>query len=148
MCSRHTHWPERGSQLQRFHFSCHIIKRLSHTTLLNSLIVQGATVVAVTRSAAVHVIGQTPVLRLQEEKRADGCFSTPTPTLTLADGGSSPHTGRRRVPEPGACRSSSLCGSRRGSLEAKCPAGCRCTLWKRTATDFSVGKHSFVPPTE
>lgn len=37
--------------------------------LLNSLIVQSTTVVAVTWSAAVHVIGQTPVLRLPETKQ-------------------------------------------------------------------------------
>lgn len=37
--------------------------------LLNSLIVQSTTVVAVTWSAAVHVIGQTPVLRLQGDKQ-------------------------------------------------------------------------------
>lgn len=43
--------------------------------LLNSLIVQSTTVVAVTWSAAVHVIGQTPVLRLPETKQnKSGCL--------------------------------------------------------------------------
>lgn len=54
------------------------------------------------------------------------------------DSGSSPHTGRRRIPPRGACRSSFLCLSHRGFLEAACPVGYMYMLQKNT--------HSFMHP--
>lgn len=48
------------------------------------------------------------------------------------DSGSSPHTGRRRIPPRGACRSSFLCVSHRGFLEAACPVGRMYMLQKNT----------------
>lgn len=52
------------------------------------------------------------------------------------DSGPSPHTGRRHIPQRGACRSSFLCVSHRGFLEATCPVGYMYMLQKNT--------HSFI----
>lgn len=73
-----------------------------------------------------------------KEARLDVCVVV-VQMRRLFDSGSSPHTGRRHIPQRGACRSSFLCVSHRGFLEATCPVGYMCMLQKNKFI------HSFYP---
>lgn len=118
--------------------------------LLYSLIVHSPPLVTVTWSAAVHVIGQTPVLRLWDEITTDEKqFSTFTHT----------HTGFEIVPDtdhscvlpPDVCRNTFLSVNHRSFLQAQFPVGYRYTLTTHTHTHtrcfvvFLLGTCSEVP---